>query len=297
MQSTDAEEDIDFTFDEQKFVENIIAKASESEDLSDVLLEALPTISPSLLVKLRQSETSENKAIREISIKLNSLLDDQLSQAKATLRDLLNAGEINKLDNLIGKASKQGRLDVAFFNVLTANMKDAAQNGTGSKGDGVASRLQILQHIYTRCQEEVEKTLPAEVALLNKLLRTEQESIRFNLYNHYLTPQPSTIKTPDGKEVELKGPTKVLVPLEDFVAAIAKAVEQIRTVENAGATDRASAAMMVESCRQVAKEARLVIADCYGDDAKELKEFQEGLQPVFRPDSPESPYIKGIESS
>jgi hypothetical protein len=142
-----------------------------------------------------------------------------------------------------------------------------------------ANRFSILKHIYTRCQEEVEKTIPPGVALLNKVMRTEVNSIRQNQLNHYLCLQPTTIKTPDGKELELKGTgrEKVLVPHAEFIEALADAVKQI----------------MVESCRKIAIEARVVIGEHYGVESEELRDFESGLQPVFRPSSPESPYIKG----
>ena len=54
-----------------------------------------------------------------------------------------------------------------------------------------------------------------------------------------------------------------------------------------------TAAGLVESCRQVAIEARMAIGEAYGVDSDELKDFENGLQPVFRPDSGSSEYIKG----
>ena len=161
-----------------------------------------------------------------------------------------------------------------------------------------ANRFQILQHIYTRCQEEVEKTINPGLALLNKLLRTEVASIRQNQLQHYLCPQPTTITAPDGKQIELKNAQneKSLVDHKDFCEAIGNAVRQIRTVEKAGGTDPAVAAGMVESCRQVAKEARVVIGEHFGKDSDQLKQFEDALMPVFRPSSPESEYIKGEES-
>jgi len=208
-----------------------------------------------------------------------------------------------------------------FFNVLTMNIQDAAANepneppappsvvlgGEEEKKDGDdndddddesstgASRVQILQHIYTRCQEEVEKTIPPGTALLNKLLRTDNRDIRYNQLEHYLCPSKNVIKTPDGKELILNNPDKpnILVPPILLVEALANAVKQIRNVEAAGGTDRASAASMVESCRSVAKEARLVVGNKYGTTSEELKSFEQGLQPVFRPPSADSVYIKG----
>jgi hypothetical protein len=222
------------------------------------------------------------------------------------LKSLLEAGEIRKMDALIGKAAKDGRLDAAFFSVLQMNLQHAAQEAAVAtstsnqedEGDDVdtqqkASRVQILQHVYTRCQEEVEKNVPPGSALLNKLLRTQVDSIRANQLKHYLCPQPNVITSPDGQEIELGGAPRVLVDPPLLIDAIGKAVKQIRTVEQAGGTDRASAATMVESVRQVAIEARMVIGENYGVDSEVLKAFEAGLQPVFRPDSPESVFIKG----
>ena len=200
----------------------------------------------------------------------------------------------------------------AFFTVLQMNLQAAtvaaAEAATQEEEeeatqppeeetmvqDDDASRVQILQHVYTRCQEEVEKNIPPGIALLNKLLRTEVDSIRANQLKHYLCPQPNIITSPDGTEIELEGGDRVvLVEPSLLVEAIGKAVKQIRTVEHAGGTDRVQAAGMVESCRQVAKEARMVLGEHYGPKSKEVIDFEEGLQPVFRPESPDSPYIKG----
>lgn len=295
------------------------AKKEENDpetQLMESVRTALPTLSPRLMVKLRQLEAHSNPQVSQVSKALNTLLHQQLDQATDLLKQLLNAGEIRLLDSLIGKAGRDMRLNPAFFQVLSYNLQDAAavaaaaaredkaemprDGNDAPKGDDDnnnapgASRYQVLQHIYTRCQEEVEKTIPPAVALLNKLLRTEQPSIRSNLVSHYLTPSSTVIKSPDGSELQLS-PTSstVLVPLSDFVEAIAEFVEQIRTVEAAGGTDRAAAASMVEACRQVAKEVRVVVANHYGTQSPELLQLQDGLQPVFRPSSTSSPYIQG----
>lgn len=290
-----ADAEIDFSEQETELIERLHAKLSgESNKPLEILEETLPTLSPALIYRLRQATNDANPAIQNVASALNELLNQQLETARQTLKELLNAGEIRKLDSIIGKAQREGRLDTAFFNVLTVNLQDAAQNDSGPTQEGAASRLQILQHIYTRCQEEVEKLIPPGLTLLNKLLRTPQDSIRNNLYQHYLTPQKTKITSPDGKEIELNNRNGApLVAMDDFVEAIANTVKQIRTVETVGATDKVSAANMVESCRTVAKEARIVIGEFHGVESDELRKYEEGLQPVFRPDSPESPYIAG----
>ena len=148
-----------------------------------------------------------------------------------------------------------------------------------------ANRLQILQHIYTRCQEELEKNVAPGMGLLNKLLRTEISSIRSNQLQHYLGPQATSITSPDGKTIELGGTAKPLVSHKEFVEALSGAVEQIRTLEAAGGTDRLSATNLIESIRQVAMEARVVLLESFGEGSEELDDFQGELQQVFRPGS------------
>lgn len=285
--------------EEFKVISDLYQNAKSGDaTFEQVVLEALPTINPQLIMKLRGVVQDPSEEFQAVSSALSSILDAQLSQALAQLSEFLNAGEVRKLDALIGKAGREGKLDVAFFQVLNMNLQDAAANPDPiqdpDSDEPTASRFQILQHIYTRCQEEIEKTIPPGVSLLNKLLRTDIPSIRNNQLNHYLCPQPNVIKTPDGKELELKGRERILVPHEEFADAIGNAVKQIRTVEQAGGANREMAANMVESCRQVAKEARIVIGEHFGRDSDELRKFEESLQPVFRPESTESPYMKGV---
>mmetsp|Transcript_95297 Transcript_95297/g.142812 ORF Transcript_95297/g.142812 Transcript_95297/m.142812 type:complete len:361 (+) Transcript_95297:123-1205(+) len=297
---TTADAEAQISDDEWTVITRLYSKADSDDgaSLDQVVLEALPTLNPTLIMKLRGAVEDPREEFKAVADAMNNILDTRLEQARDLLTDLLNAGEIRKLDAMIGKAAREGRLDVAFFQVLNMNLQDAASKSpteSDALADENANRFQIMQHVYTRCQEEVEKTIPPGVALLNKLLRTEVNSIRQNQLNHYMCPQPNVIKSPDGKEIELKGGGKILVPHQDFVDALANSIKQIRTVEQAGGATREMAANMVEACRTVAKEARVVIGEHFGRDSEELIKYEEGLQPVFRPESPESPYMKGDE--
>ncbi len=269
--------------------------------LQDMVTQTLPTLSPKLIMKLKQTLTDPDEAVAGVSQALDTVLNERLAGGRELLAKLLGAGEIRKLDAEIGKAVREGKMDSAFFSVLNMNLQDALQEAKesddsegGEEEDG-ANRLSILKHISTRCQEEIEKTIPPGVALLNKLLRTVQPEIRQNQLQHYLCPQPDVITLPDGQQIPVKDSEKrkILVEHSDFIEAVGNSVKQVRTVEQAGGLDRESAADMVETFRQLAKEARWVIGNDFGPESKEVVDFEEGLQPVFRPDSAESPYIKG----
>jgi len=300
--ANDALDSVHFSEAESNIVEEIWDQSGgDAATLKDLTQTSLATMHPTLVLKLRQhsemgSKESVSDAINGVAEALSSILNSRLEGARDVLANLLECGEIRKLDAAIGKAAREGKLDMAFFTVLNMNLQDAAEQEPKEQTndeDKSANRYSILQHIYTRCQEEVEKNVAPGMALLNKLLRTEVDSIRKNQLEHYLCPQKNVIKSPDGKEIKLEGVQQVLVPPSDFIGALEQAVKQIRTVEKAGGTDPATAAGMVESCRQVAKEARIVIGTAYGVDSEELMDFEAKLMPVFRPSTPESPYIKG----
>ena len=307
--------------DEWEIIEALHKKASTKasdiegeEAFQSAAEELLPALSPTLIMKLRTGEdlvptdARDNKGndrllkiFSEVSKALNTMTDRRLESARDTLAELMNAGEIKKLDAVIGKNARNQKLDVAFFQVLQMNMRDAAEEAQRATPAGeeetssAVDRFQILQHIYTRCQEEVEKVINPGTALLNKLLRTEVDSIRRNQLNHYLCPKPTTITSPDGKEIVLNNgqPSKPLVSHPDFFEAIGNAIVQIRTVEKSGATTPEVAADLVETIRTVAIEARFTIGEHFGGNSTEVIAFEEALEPVFRPTSPDSIYIQG----
>lgn len=302
--------------EEELQIISAIAK-QEPSSLSAFLMTKLIQMPPKTILALRNASQGDffddlsdeqKKDLETVGDALVDIMDKQLGEGRDLLKALLECGEIRKLDGSIGKANKEGKLDMGFFTVLSMNIRDATseakENGAsvvaapeGQMGSGDnPGRLQILQHIYTRCQEEVEKMVSPGVGLLNKLLRTEQASIRSNQLKHYLCPQdPKIIKSPDGKEVQLAG-SKALVPPQELIDALQNAVKQIRTAEKSAGADKAAAAGLVESCRQVAIEARNAIGEGYGVESEVLIEFELALQPVFRPETPESEYMQGISS-
>ncbi|KAL7436447.1 hypothetical protein ACHAXH_008193 [Discostella pseudostelligera] len=323
---------VSFLYNNQKANENNNDN-DQSSSLENAISDSLETMSPSLLVALQMAAKTEEwneeedgddgntgdddtlnfeHQMVQVGKVLQNVLDTRLVSGRALLTQLLNSGEIRKLDSLIGKAAKEGKLDMSFFSVLSMNIQDAAMEDSGSNNSnnndevidtasslemekdggssapgGSANRAQILQHIYTRCQEELEKNVPPGMGLLNKLLRTEISSIRTNQLQYYLGPQATSITSPDGKTIELSNGTggKALVSHGEFIDALSQAVNQIRTLEKAGGTDRLSAMNLIENIRRVAMEARVVLVDCYGEGSEVVIEFQRDLQPVFRPTS------------
>merc|ERR1719413_145966 len=116
------------------------SKIEEEEAFQSAAEELLPALSPTLIMKLRSgdelvtAEASDDKSndrllkiFSEVSRALNTMTDRRLESARDVLRELMNAGEIKKLDAIIGRNARNQKLDVAFFQVLQMNMRDAAE--------------------------------------------------------------------------------------------------------------------------------------------------------------------------
>lgn len=285
------------------------------------------TMSPSLLVALQMAgETLEWKEkdgaaaasiiefesqIVQVGQALRNVLTKRLKRGKDLLEQMLKCGEIRKLDALIGKSAREGMLDTSFFQVLNANMMDAsssamtttsnidddsATNPNSNNNNKIPDKLQILNHIQTRCHEELEKAVPPGTGLLNKLLRTTIPSIRDNQLRHYLGPRATSITSPDGKVIDLHLPKSgnnnsgggagaTLVSHVEFGTAISDAITRIRSIDTAGGTDKLAAQKLIEEVRQIAIEARRVLVSVNdgGEESIVVMEYSEMLGPVFRP--------------
>lgn len=253
---------------------------------NDTLMETLTKVSPSLMVKIN---TSTDDSILPIKHKIDTLVSTRMELAKETLSQFLEAGEIRKLDHLIGTAARNQRLDMCFFNVLQLNLQNAN-----------TEQAPILTHIYTRCQEELETTLPPGTAFLNRLLRTESPSIRHNLITHYLLPT-TELQAPDGTTTLHFPNATARMEVLPLIEAMKETVLHIRNVQHTTTTANTassilsteSAARMVEQVRTVAKEVRSVLGTALGPDSESVRVLESELEPVFRPTSADSIYIRG----
>lgn len=146
-----------------------------------------------------------------------------------------------------------------------------------AQADGDEKLASVLVHLHTRLQEELEKRTEPALALLHKLTRTDDAPLRGRILRHFLLPQKA-IKLPDGSEMPMKPGAKAAgatVSPDEFSAAVIDTLGKIEQLP----VDRAMLVDTAEGIRQVAKEARGVIAEGYSE--AELDAFSEALQPAF----------------
>ena len=208
---------------------------------------------------------------------LQTRSQEGFERARDQVKALLESeGDITVLDAKLSAMVRKKEVDGGLFYVLMRNVEDA-------KRDGDEDKERMMTHLYTRVQEELEKQADPALALLHKLTRMDQQSIRFNLLRHNLTPQTST-PLPGGGTLPISPPAPASVGPLDFAAAIEGAVNKVLMLP----LEREAVEATAEEIRAIAKEARVVVSEAY--DTETLDAFSDALTPVFsrfaRPPAP-----------
>lgn len=252
-------------------LEAILAEAEKAASMDAVLdgwMDKLDeTFIPSLGNLINVATPEELPPLQSLMDALQERLAGGYERARDQLQELLASEEINVMDARLSALVRKGEVDAGLFYVLMRNQQDAA-----AAGDETGERL--MQHLYSRLQEELEKKAGGGLALLHKLTRMEVPSVRTNLLRDSLVPQTETL-LPDGTTLPLKNPAPAKVPPMEFAAAIEDALEKVVSLP----IDQKAIEATANDIRQVAMEARNVVAESYSKE--ELEEFQDYLAVPF----------------
>jgi len=225
---------------------------------------------PDLADRIKIADDSELPELQNLMTVLGDRSLMRYERARDQLQTLIGAGEINVMDDQIVKMVKADQIDAGFFYVLQRNIDDCRKSG------GLDATERLLSHIQTRLQEELEKRLDPASAIVHKLWRLDEGSIRKNVLRDSLVPK-STITLPGGEEMPLDKPAPASIQPLEFAAAIEYIVARVVSLNVEPEATKAT----VEDLRQVAKEARQVLTETY--DPETVNAFSDALQPVFSP--------------
>jgi len=251
----------------------VLLDAARKEDV-DVLDEKFDEIPHATMILIQNMAAGDVPEARWLVKAMDGVMQERLADGATKLRELLAAGEINRMDGELVKLVRNGGADTAFNIVLTSNIEHARSTGD-------ETMLKLYVHLHTRMQEELEKKASPAVGLLHRLLRTDDAGLRGRILVDFMVPK-RTVSMPGGKEIKLDTPSPPKVTPIQFGEAIADAVSALGSVQLGELGSQAGESPIsesVEECREVAKIAREVIADHYTEE--ELVEFQDLLMPVF----------------
>jgi len=221
------------------------------------------------------SGMSGNTAAELLAASLQEAVTRRMAGATKDIAELIgNAdGDVNVG---IRKLLKKAESPLPLIMVLQLNIGQAQM-------DGEEDKVRVLMHINTVINEELEKKASRVQALLNKLMRMDVPGIRENLLRHHLTPvQVGAGPGLDDDDADFGAPqlSAALVTPPRLAAAISDFVKRVdQQLRMASDGDDELRFEQLERIRTVAKEARLVILDIYGEG--EMASFGQDLTPAF----------------
>eukprot|EP00438_Fugacium_kawagutii_P010655 Skav210574 [mRNA] locus=scaffold2317:179659:180669:+ [translate_table: standard] len=241
--------------------------ASLQERLEEVFAKVSPDDLASLRMKVSDPSAPDHAAAQRLGDAIQVAMTRRLTDAKNVLEELIQKadGDVNLK---IRKMLKAVESPLPILMVLQLNIAEAQERADGE-------RLQVLMHISTVMQEELEKKASRVRGMLNKLLRIEDENIRNNILRDQLTPVEVAGAPAGGTPL-----MAAMVPPDRLAPAIASLVSEVdrQMVAVLGPDDDGRYETM-ERIRQVAKQARMIIGEVYGQGVMDT--FSADLTPAF----------------
>lgn len=208
---------------------------------------------------------------------LEALAEEQknrIATATDSLKTVLSGGEPMKMEGIIVKLAREGKIDETFLLLLEANRDQARNAGANGPAD-------LMDRLRKRAIDEKDKQMESkEIRLLRRLLRTDDAMEREKLLEDAFTPRATLIvagtsenarKAVDGEMPDQEQPLPD-VPPPDFINAC-KAV--LLNFGNLGSEDD-NRGDLASRIRKLAAEAEVVATRIYGKGMT-LREQQDRI--------------------
>lgn len=167
--------------------------------------------------RAENGETESQEILEALSIEQSK----RMSAATENIKLVLAAGDPMRMEGVIVKLAKQGKVDEPFLLLLEANANQAA-------AAGATGPAQLMKKLGKRASEEKDKqSQTKEIRLLRQLLRADSQDERESLLTEAFTPKTqllvegnsaNAMKAMDGELPEEEKP-KPAVPPPDFINA------------------------------------------------------------------------------
>lgn len=198
----------------------------------------------------------------------------RIAAATEALKTVLSKGEPMKMEGAVVKMAREGKIDEAFLLLLEANETQARAAGANAPAD-------VMKRLRLRAMEEKDKQSSSkEIALIRKLLRTDEVEEREKILEDAFTPRDNLLvagtaeNMAKASEGEMPDQDKPMpdVPPPDFINAC-KAV--LLNFGNLGSDDE-NRGDLASRIRKLAAEAEVVATRIYGKGMT-LREQQDRM--------------------
>lgn len=165
-----------------------------------------------------QEDSPQKDLLAQLNSSIQSTMSARVQKASETLAKILKAGDPNAMKKELMILNAKGALDDSVVLLLEANIDQA-------KKAGAAPAVEVMTMLRDKCVDYKDQSMPEEVRLIRKLLRTEDEAARRVMLTEAFKPRDDLLN-PDGSNKK-----KQVVSGKQFVMALRKLISEFGNVD------------------------------------------------------------------
>ena len=173
--------DIRMSYDDM--VKKVLPPYKPGETPSSVVFSYYDQFDAQFIKVLRERADNGEQDSQDVLDALGIEQNKRLAAATENLKVVLSAGDPMRMEGVIVKLGREGKIDEPFLLLLEANANQA-------QAAGATGPAQLMKRLGERAMEEKDKEKSSkEIKLLRKLLRTDDETVRQQLLEDAFTPK------------------------------------------------------------------------------------------------------------
>lgn len=228
-----------------------------------------------------QEDSPKKEVLTALNSAIQACMSGRVKRASETLAKILKAGDPNAMKKELMILNAKGALDDSVILLLEANIEQA-------KKAGAAQAVEVMQMLRDKAVDYKDQSMPEEIRLIRKLLRTDDEEARRKMLVEAFKPRDENLVNPDGSARK-----KQAVSGKQFVTALRTLIADFGNVDE----------RFLAKVDKIAKESEAVASELFNVqqdmDVKELQDeaFHKRSISVWELESLEEQYERsGLEA-
>jgi len=200
-----------------------------------------------------QSDTANKDSLAALNSCIQETMSSRIQRASTTLQTILKAGDPAQMKKEMMILNAKGVLDESVILLLEANIDQA-------KKAGAQPAVEVMTMLKEQAVEYKDQSMPDEIRLIRKLLRTQDEEARRQQLVEAFKPREK-ILMPDGSESKTQ-----VVNGRKFVQALRELIAKFGNVDE----------KFLDRVNMIAEESEAVAQELFGlKDDTDIKQLQE----------------------
>lgn len=236
-----------------KFIDELIVDPSNIDTAVEAAFDRIDMRFLERLNERVQEDSPKKEILAALNSSIQSCMSVRVQKASETLAKILKAGDPNAMKKELMILNAKGALDDSVILLLEANIDQA-------KKAGAAQAVQVMTMLRDKAVDYKDQSMPEEIRLIRKLLRTDDEAARKAMLTDAFKPRDDVLN-PDGSQRR-----KQNVSGKAFVTALRTLISDFGNVD----------ASFLAKVDMIAKESEAVASALFNvSDDMDVRELQD----------------------